>query len=232
MIEENALRGSENGLSKEDLERIKESNDFLPSPVDNCVHHLFQERVQEQPNAEAIYSRDGSLTYKELDAHATSLSRRLIHHGIQAESLVPLCFEKSMWAVVAMIAVLKAGAAFVPLPCSPVGRVEMIIAQINPSVILTSSLQAVKFEGRSESVIIVGPESGIHRADHYAEVADAEISSNNLAYVLFTSGSTGVPKVSLLSIICIQLLDHDLLTYGVFGLLRVRKLNINNYVHT
>lgn len=200
MIEQRALGSSADSLRREDFERIRKLNDFLPSPVEKCVHHLFQEKVQENPDAEAICSRDGSLTYEELDAHTTFLARRLIHHGVQAGSLVPLCFEKSMWAVVAMIAVLKAGAAFVPLPCSPVGRIDAINAQIDPSVILTSSLQAAKFEGRSESVIIVGPNSGLHRGDRHAEVADAEFCSSNLAYVLFTSGSTGVPKVSFISI--------------------------------
>ena len=104
-----------------------------------------------------------------------------------------------MWAVVAMMAVLKAGAAFVPLPCSPQGRIEALNAQINPSVILTSSLQASKFEGRGTSVVIVGPNSGAHRENICAKVANVEVCSSNLAYVLFTSGSTGAPKVGLLS---------------------------------
>ena len=164
------------------------------------VHHLFQEKVQEHPDAEAICSRDGSLTNEELDANATSLARHLIQNGVQAEFLVPLCFEKSMWAVVAMIAVLKAGAAFVPLPYSPRGRIEMILAKIDPSIILTSSLQAAKFEGRSQRVIIVGPNSGLDGGDRRADFVDVEVCSSNLAYVLFTSGSTGVPKVSPLSI--------------------------------
>lgn len=200
MVEQETRGSSENSLSKTEFERIRDWNDLLPLPVEKCVHHLFQERVQEHPNAEAVCSRDGSLTYEELDARATSLARHLIHNGIQAESLVPLCFEKSMWAVVAMIAVLKAGAAFVPLPCSPLGRIEAIIAQIDPSVILTSSLQAAKFEERSQTVIIVGPESGLDGGDRRKEFVDVEVCSTNLAYVLFTSGSTGVPKVSPLSI--------------------------------
>lgn len=199
MIEQETRGSSEDSLTREDFERIRNWNDFLPSPVEKCVHHLFQENVQEHPHAEAICSRDGSLTYEELDAHATFFARRLIHNGIQAESLVPLCFEKSMWAVVAMVAVLKAGAAFVPVPCSPQGRIETIIAQIDPSVILTSSLQAAKFEGRSQSVIIVGPSSSLRGGDLRAELVDVEVCSSNLAYVLFTSGSTGVPKVSPIS---------------------------------
>ena len=230
MIKKETRGGSEKSLSREDFERIRNWNDLLPSPIERCVHHLFQEKVQEHPNAVAICSRDGSLTYEELDAHATVLARRLIHNGIQAESLVPLCFEKSMWAVVAMIAVLKAGAAFVPVPCSPRGRIETILAQIDPSVILTSSLQAAKFEGRSQSVIIVGPESGLDGGDRRAEVVDVVVCSGNLAYVLFTSGSTGVPKVSPLSIRCISV--HDSLTYDIFNLLRERKLNINNFALT
>lgn len=200
MYEQQPSGFSEGSLSREHFEQIRKTNDVLPSTVEKCVHHLFQDKVQEHRKAEAICSRDGSLTYEELDAHAACLARRLVHDGIRVESLVPLCFEKSMWAVVAMIAVLKAGAAFVPLPCSPAGRIETIIAQINPSVILTSSLQAAKFEGRSQIVIIVGPTSRLPEGDCPAEIVDVGVRSSNLAYVLFTSGSTGVPKVSPLSI--------------------------------
>lgn len=228
MNEKTPRGGSEDSLSREDFEQIRKMNALLPSSVEKCVHHLFQDKVQEYPKAEAICSRDGSMSYKELDARATSLARRLIHYGIQPESLVPLCFEKSMWAVVAMIGVLKAGAAFVPLPCSPPGRIETIITQIKPSVILTSALQATQFEGRSQSVIIVGPNSDIPERDSPAKVVDVAIRSSNLAYILFTSGSTGVPKVSPLSFQCMSF--HHLLMYDTSNLLRERKLNINNFV--
>ena len=200
MSEQEIFTGSVYELNREDFEQIQQWNEFLPSPVERCVHHLFEEQAREHPHAVAVCSRDGSLTYQELDAHATLLARCLIRHGVQIDSLVPLCFEKSMWAVVAMIAVLKAGAAFVPLPCSPKERVETIMAQIDPKVILTSSLQAATFESRSESVIIVGAELGLHETDRHSEHLDVKVCSRNLAYVLFTSGSTGTPKVSPLSI--------------------------------
>ncbi len=200
MSEQELPTGAEDKLSREDFEQIQKWNEFLPSPVEKCVHHLFEEAAQERPHAEAVCSRDGSLTYEELDEHATLLARCLLRHGVQVDSLVPLCFEKSMWSVVAMIAVLKAGAAFVPLPCSPIERVETIMAQINPRVILTSSLQAATFQSRSESVIIVDADFGLHERDRHSEHLDVKVCSRNLAYVLFTSGSTGAPKVSPLSI--------------------------------
>lgn len=81
MTEQKALGGSEDSLNEEKLEWIRELNEYLPSTVEKCVRHLFQEKVQE-PNAEAICSRDGSLIYEELDAHATFLTTRLIHHGV------------------------------------------------------------------------------------------------------------------------------------------------------
>ncbi len=196
MFEREAITGSKDKVSREDFERIRKWNEFLPSPVEKCVHHLFEEKAQEHPHAEAVCSRDGSLSYEELDAHATLLARCLIRHGVQVDSLVPLCFEKSMWTVVAMIAVLKAGAAFVPIPCSPIGRIETIIAQISPRVILTSSLQAATFERRGESVVIVGAELGLYERDCHSEDLEVEVCPRNLAYVLFTSGSTGAPKVS------------------------------------
>ncbi len=200
MSEQEVFTGSLDELNREDFEQIQKWNEFLPSPVEKCVHHLFEEKAQEHPHAEAVCSRDGSLTYEELDAHATLLARCLIRHGVQVDSLVPLCFEKSMWTVVAMIAVLKAGAAFVPVPCSSIERIETIMAQIDPRVILTSSLQAAAFESRSENVVIVGAESGLHERDRHSEHLNVKVCSRNLAYVLFTSGSTGAPKVRPLSI--------------------------------
>ena len=91
-----------------------------------------------------------------------------------------------------MLAVLKAGAAFVPMPCSPVQRIKTILSLVRPPVILTSTQQASKFVDMSDPFIIVGKGS--------CEAANLEplemgVKPSNLAYVIFTSGSTGIPKV-------------------------------------
>ena len=232
MTEQKAPIGCPDNLSKEDFEQIRKWNEVLPKPVVKCVHHLFHENVREYPDAEAICSWDGSLSYAELDAHAIFFATRLVYHyGVRVDSMVPICFEKSKWAVVAMIAVLKAGAAFVPLPCSPRGRIEDITALIKPCVIITSNLQAANFEGLSESLVVVGPESAHDRGDQKVDAVDVKCFPGNLAYVLFTSGSTGVPKVRSSFSSTIEYFLYTRLKFGSLNLYREYKLNINNYVH-
>ena len=185
-----------NNLSAADLEQIRTWNETVPMTVEACVHHLVEEKVRDQPDDEAVCSREGSLTYRELDDNANILASRLVRHGIKPDDLVPVCFEKSMWTVVAILAVLKAGAAFVPIPCSPVQRIKTILSLIRPTVILTSARQASIFEDMSEYVIIVGKDSRDIIEGARLEPLKVSITPSNLAYVLFTSGSTGTPKVS------------------------------------
>lgn len=180
-----------------DLEQIRKWNEFVPPAINACVHHLVEEKVQDQPNAEAVCSRDASLSYGELDNCAKVLASRLVHQGIKPDELVPICFEKSKWTVVAILAILKAGAAFVPIPCSPVQRIQTILRLVKPTVILTSTQQATIFTNMSEHVLVVDKNSCDDKVKAVGvESLDVDVRPSNLAYVLFTSGSTGVPKVS------------------------------------
>lgn len=177
---------------------IFEWNQSLPSHDTSYVHHLFEQRVQEQPDHEAVCSPEGSLTYRELDERANRLASRLVKHGVEANTLVPLCFEHSLWTLVAMVAVSKAGGAFVSIPCSPLQRTKLILGQLNnPNLILASTSVA-------ESLQILGVMTWVVDANTTAQVADGEFESfsqgvvlnpNDLSYVIFTSGSTGIPKV-------------------------------------
>ena len=183
-------------ISATDLEQIRVWNETVPPAVKVCVHHLIEEKVREQPDDEAVCSRDGSLSYQELDSYANMLASRLVLRGIKPDDLVPMCFEKSMWTVVAMLAVLKAGAAFVPIPCSPVQRVKTILSLIRPTFILTSVRQASIFKDMNEYVMIIGKDLCDKYESARLKPLEMDIRPSNLAYVLFTSGSTGTPKVN------------------------------------
>jgi non-ribosomal peptide synthetase component F len=103
------------------------------------VHDLFADQAAAQPESPAICAWDGELIYSELDALSTRLAGHLLSLGVKPDDVVPLCFEKSMWTVVAMLAVLKAGGAFVPLdPEHPTSRREEILKQTKALVVLTS----------------------------------------------------------------------------------------------
>lgn len=182
--------------SSADLEQIRIWNETVPASVEICVHHLIEKQVRDQPDAEAVCSREGSLTYRELDAYANLIASRLVYHGTKRDDLVPVCFEKSMWTIVAMLAILKAGAAFVPIPRSPIQRIKAILFLTKSTVVLTSAQQADSFADLIENVIIVG--KGFYNTMKTAELerVGVDVQPSNLAYVMFTSGSTGTPKVS------------------------------------
>lgn len=98
-------------MRKEDYEKIWVWNANVPLMVKRCLHRLIEEQAQARPSAPAIHAWDGDLTYSELDDLATRLAHRLVGMGIRPQEVVPLCFEKSMWTTVALLAVLKAGGA-------------------------------------------------------------------------------------------------------------------------
>lgn len=184
--------------SSDDLGAIYEWNAVVPPAVEECFHHVFESWAQKHPNDEAIRAREGSLTYSELDRYTTKLANRLSEHGIRAEGLVPICFEQSMWAIVSILAILKAGGAVVPIAASPRQHVESLLERMdNPKVILASTERAAALNGLPSDVWVITAEElgSIDSPSSESSALKADVRPNNLAFVIFTSGSTGSPKV-------------------------------------
>jgi amino acid adenylation domain-containing protein len=135
-----------------------------------CLHHIV---AAQGPDKVAVIDAQGRMTYGELNRCANALARRLISLGIGPESRIGVLFERSRELAVALLGVLKAGAAYVPLdPSLPQERLRFLIADSRASLVLT-------------------------RAEIHEEAADdpaVEVVPGNLAYVIYTSGSTGRPK--------------------------------------
>ncbi|KAG9375538.1 hypothetical protein A1F94_013888 [Pyrenophora tritici-repentis] len=106
-------------LSKRQQQQLWKWNGEVPPVVERCVHELFVEQARARPDAAAICAWDGEMKYGELDELSSRLAGYLVGLGVGPEAIVPLCFEKSMWTVVAMLAVLKAGGASLPGPRTP-----------------------------------------------------------------------------------------------------------------
>ncbi|EFQ88192.1 hypothetical protein PTT_16039 [Pyrenophora teres f. teres 0-1] len=181
-------------ITPQDRRQLWAWNQDVPPAIERCVHELFAEQARARPGAPAICAWDGELTYGELDALSSKLAGHLIQLGVKPEDIVPLCFEKSVWTVVAMLAVLKAGGAFVPLdPDHPASRREDIFRQTGAQVVLTSVQHSARWTGTSHEVVTV--------SEVLLQQSTSPVSTNSLvtdprdaAYVIFTSGSTGIPK--------------------------------------
>ncbi|KAH4211125.1 hypothetical protein HBI25_065040 [Parastagonospora nodorum] len=159
--------------------------------VDDCVHNIFREQARIRPDATAVTSWDGEITYKQLDELSDKLASHLVEKGVKPEYLMPMCFDKSMYTVITMMATLKAGGATVHLgKNSPIDRMAEIISQTGAAFVLTDNIHAHKFDGVIETVIV-----DQKLLDSLTSTASLPtVSPNDPAFVLFTSGSTGKPK--------------------------------------
>jgi non-ribosomal peptide synthetase component F len=126
----------------EDVEEMFSWNSAVPAPTQALVHEHFIAQARQQPDAEALVSWEGSLTYRQLDEMSGRLASRLwTAWGLRSGIRVPLLFEKSLWTVVAMFAVLKIGAANVALnPAHPPDRWRSLIEDVDANFILCSQM--------------------------------------------------------------------------------------------
>ncbi|ETS83888.1 hypothetical protein PFICI_05764 [Pestalotiopsis fici W106-1] len=182
-------------VSNEDLSKIWCWNAVVPEPIDACVHQIISERIVREH--QAVCAWDGSLTYGELDDFSSRLANYLITFGARPETVVPLCFEKSMWMPVAMMAVMKAGAASCAVDVTqPEARLETIMGQIMPEIILTSK-QSKDLASRIShtGTIVTLDKASLDRLPMSTpNLRSTLVGPDNALYLVFTSGSTGTPK--------------------------------------
>ena len=161
--------------------------------VEKTVHDIISDQVRLNPNAVAITGWDGQMSYLELDEHSTRVAKILVSKSIGPETVVPLCFEKSKWAVVAALAVLKAGGVVTQLGVShPLSRKKEILEDTRAMLVLVPSTKiGDEFTGIVPTMVI--DEQSTAQLPKF-NTPLPEIRPSNAAYILFTSGSTGRPK--------------------------------------
>jgi amino acid adenylation domain-containing protein len=173
-----------------------EERNRTESPVDpRCLHELVAEHARRTPDRVAVEGSARSLTYGDLDARANQLARHLLARGIGGDDLVGVCLDRSPETMVAMLATLKTGAAYVPIdPTYPHERQAFMLADANARVLLTeqSLLDALPPAGDAEIVCIDRDWPEIASLPDAPPEARADPES--VAYVIYTSGSTGRPK--------------------------------------
>lgn len=163
-------------------------------PKTFLVHQWFDLQKQRTPDAVATTFGDEALTYTELDARANQLARALRERGAGPDVLVGLCVDRSLELPVAMLGVLKAGAAFVPLdPAYPKERLSYMLEDTGTRILLTQSHLFESLPEFPHEVWCLDTEWS-RIAGYSAEPLEEITTPDNLAYVIYTSGSTGKPK--------------------------------------
>lgn len=189
-------------VGEEELQTIWEWNGRVPIGVENCVHDSIEKVVRWRPNKQAICAWDGDLSYGELDALSSRLAGVLMRRGITG--LVPICMEKSKWAAVAMLGILKAGAAFVAMDVrhQPKQRLRTILEQVGVvgCIITAGSARQLAQDLANGAVIVTCEDLLLPSDDHGDEDGNqtgrtkTRCSPSDTAFIVFTSGSTGIPK--------------------------------------
>ncbi|MET0396779.1 MAG: amino acid adenylation domain-containing protein, partial [Longimicrobiaceae bacterium] len=170
------------------------------APGDGCVHERFAAQARRTPDAPAVVSGGERLTYAELDRRADALARRLRRAGVGPETRVGICLEPGTATVVAMLGVLRAGGAYLPLdPAYPAERLAYMLRDSGAPVVVSREGLADRlpdFGGTLVDVDSASPEDGASSLSHSRTFA---LSHSQLAYVIYTSGSTGAPKGVMVS---------------------------------
>lgn len=192
VLQDDGLIGDVDIVSPEDVAKVAQWNGRIPEPRQALVHELVREAGLLCPEAEAVCSWDGSFSHGELDSLAERLAGHLVTLGVGPEVAVAVCFDKSKWVVVAMLAILKAGGVVVSIAAEPVQRAQAVLHDTGARVLLTTQQYASRFPEAAHALVVDD--------DLFASLptppglVKSRTSPSNAAFIIYTSGSTGRPK--------------------------------------
>ncbi len=167
---------------------------YLGDESVQCLHRHFEDQAKRFPERLAVCHEGRSLTYEELNATANQLAYELIARGVKPDAPVGICLERSLDMIVALLAVLKSGGAYLPLdPGYPVDRLKFKLKDAGVHVLVSREELVKRLLIEAPSIVCMDRDRS-YLARHSQNNPEVEISLSNLAYVIYTSGSTGKPK--------------------------------------
>ncbi|AFZ07951.1 amino acid adenylation domain protein [Oscillatoria nigro-viridis PCC 7112] len=173
---------------------VEWNNTHTNYPESACIHQLFEVQAQQTPDAVALVFGEQQLTYQQLNCRANQLAHYLQTLGAGPEVLAGICLDRSIDAIVSLLAVLKAGSAYLPLdPAYPKDRLDFMVSDAQISLLLTQQNLVERLPDSGAKVICL--DAAREEIDAQSEINPANLANaDNLAYVMYTSGSTGKPK--------------------------------------
>ncbi|MBA4259966.1 MAG: hypothetical protein C0446_12440 [Chitinophaga sp.] len=163
------------------------------------INHLFEEQVLKTPLHIALVHQNNQLTYIELNEKANRLARHIKSQAvIQADTIIALCLHRSMEMIIALLAIMKTGAAYLPIdPEYPSARIDYIVRDSQTPLVITQSSFAKKLQGTSSArLLLLDFECYKH---YHSSDLNIKVAMMDLAYVIYTSGTTGKPKGVMVS---------------------------------
>ncbi|WP_442947635.1 amino acid adenylation domain-containing protein [Nostoc sp.] len=163
-------------------------------PSDKCIHQLFEEQCLSTPDAVAVVFDNQQLTYHQLNCRANQLAHYLRSLGVKPDTLVGLCVQRSLEAIVGILGILKTGGAYLPLdPEYPTERLRFMLEDAQVKVLLTQQ-QLVESIPQHQAHLVCLDSDWEKIAQECELNPENTAATDNLAYVIYTSGSTGKPK--------------------------------------
>ena len=162
-------------------------------PQEACIHELFEEQARKTPDATAVEYGEERLTYRELDERSNRLAHYLQSLGVGRDVRVGICVERSLEAMVGLLAIVKAGGAYVPVnPSYPAERIAFLLEDAQVAVLLTQERLEERLPVQQSFVVLLDDDAAW--AAERATPVERRASADDVVYVIYTSGSTGRPK--------------------------------------
>ncbi|CAG1020311.1 hypothetical protein DOJK_00253, partial [Patescibacteria group bacterium] len=177
------------------------NNPAILFPQHQCIHELIEEQVTKTPDVIALVFEDKQLTYAELNIQANQLAHYLMELGVKPDTRVAICVEHNLNLVIGLIAILKAGSAYVPLdPSYPIDRISTMLKDSEPLVLLTQKSLEALFTDIPIAKIYLDSQPCLwaNQPNTNLNCHDIGLTPQHLAYIIYTSGSTGKPKGAMI----------------------------------